>query len=363
VFIGEPDYVESRRKELNGLLDKGVFKIVGSDVVPEGTRVFGSRFVDEIKNKGTEKAFEKSRLVVKAFNDHGKELVLTQSPTIQRMSQRIILALTPMLQAKGLSLYLRDISQAYVQSTTEINRNFFVRAPKELGLQEGSLLKIVKPLYGIPEAGNHWFRTYHQHHTKMLAMDQSTYDPCLLATHDKGYGIVGLQTDDTLILADDKFAEAEQTELTKAKFIAKEREKLGPTKLIKFNGAVVTQEGDTITITQDKLCKNLTAISTKLIDITSSRGMTRKAVNVKDQYVAQRARGAYIASVCQPEAAFALSFAAQVIEPKEEDIKNLNKCVQWQIDNHTRGIKYVKLDENTLKVIGFADASFANNKD
>ena len=28
-----------------------------------------------------------------------------------------------------------------------------------------------------------------------------------------------------------------------------------------------------------------------------------------DQYIAQRARGAYIATVCQPEAAFDLSFA------------------------------------------------------
>ena len=54
-------------------------------------------------------------------------------------------------------------------------------------------------------------------------MDQSTYDPCLLYS-DKPFGIVGLQTDDTLFLADDTFAEAEQSELHKAEFMAKERE-------------------------------------------------------------------------------------------------------------------------------------------
>lgn len=66
----------------------------------------------------------------------------------------------------------------------------------------------------------------------------------------------------------------------------------------------------------------------KPIDLVSSRGQIRKAVTPKDQYVAQRTRGAYIATVSQPEAAFDLSFAAQVINPKEEDAKTLNKRLQ-----------------------------------
>ena len=79
--------------------------------------------------------------------------------------------------------------------------------------------------------------------------------------------------------------------------------------------------------------------------------------------MAQRARGAYIATVCQPEAAFDLSFAAQVTNPIEEDAKALNKRLQWQIDNSQRGLHYVQLDQTTLQLIVFTDASFANNKD
>ena len=97
------------------------------------------------------------------------------------------------------------------------------------------------------------------------------------------------------------------------------------------------------------------------MDLVSSRGKIRKAVTPKDQYVAQRARGAYIATVSQPEAAFDLSFAAQVINPKEEDAKTLNKRLQWQIDHANRGLHFVQLDINTLKLIVFTDASFANN--
>jgi hypothetical protein len=98
--------------------------------VPQGIRIFNSRFVDEVKNKGTDKAFMKSRLVVQAYGDDEKRLVLTQSPTIQRISQRVILCIAAMKEESG--LYLRDISQAYVQSTTALNRDFYINPPGEL---------------------------------------------------------------------------------------------------------------------------------------------------------------------------------------------------------------------------------------
>ena len=52
---------------------------------------FKARFVDEVKFAGTDKAYyEKSRLVVQGYDDRGKKEILTQSPTIQRASQRIL---------------------------------------------------------------------------------------------------------------------------------------------------------------------------------------------------------------------------------------------------------------------------------
>jgi 5-deoxy-D-glucuronate isomerase len=67
-------------------------------------------------------------------------------------------------------------------------------------------------LYGIPEAGNHWFHTYHEHHVKHLNIETSIYDPCLLHCCDpeQGFSIIGMQTDDTLIAADKAFAVREE---------------------------------------------------------------------------------------------------------------------------------------------------------
>jgi hypothetical protein len=141
--------------------------------VLEGVHIFNSRFVDEIKNKGTEKEYKKLRLVVQAYNNSEKHIVLTQSLTIQHISQRVILCIAAMTTETS-GLYLRDISQAYVQSSTLLNHDFYINPPpelmRELDLEDSSVLKVVKPLYRVPEAGNHWFKTYHSHYTNELAI-------------------------------------------------------------------------------------------------------------------------------------------------------------------------------------------------
>jgi hypothetical protein len=363
----EAQFASSRHSELLGLIEKGVFKVMEPSDVPEGIRTFNSRFVDDIKLKN-DVPFMKSRLVVQAYNDDEKKLVLTQSPTIQRISQRILLCVAAMGSAtkKSTKLYLRDISQAYVQSTTELNREFFIKPPRELAehlkLNKGAVLKVLKPLYGVPEAGNHWFSTYHSHHINELSMKQSTYDPCLLY-NIKPFGVVGLQTDDTLFVADVDFAKLEEQKLGRAQFLAKERDILTTTSPLKFNGGLIKLEPDGVTLTQERQCKNLKPVRKEPTSTTSSRGATRADLSTREQYIAQRARGAYIATVCQPEAAYALAVAAQSTETTPEDIKALNKRIQWQIENPSRGLRFIALEKESLRLLVFTDASFANNKD
>ncbi len=146
-----------RQKEINDLIEKDVFQSVRTDDVSLDVRIFNFRFVDEIKHLDIDKAFEKSRLVVQTFNDQNKNLVLTQSSTIQRVSQRLIVCLIVVFSK--MNLYLRDIIQTYVQSITSLNRDFFVRSSveliKHLDVDSNSILKIVKSLYDVLEADNH----------------------------------------------------------------------------------------------------------------------------------------------------------------------------------------------------------------
>ncbi len=166
---------------------------------------------------------------------------------------------------------------------------------------------------------------------------KSTYDSCLLFINQNDsssnvFGLIEMQTDDTLMLRDDRFAELEESELKKAKVMFKKREMLITLISIKFNDEIIIIDSSGILLlNQFKQFDQIRLVNMTIsADLIGSRKQIRKMVTPKDQYVAQRARGAYIVIMTQSEAAFDLSLAAQVTNPKEEDAKRLNKRLQWQ---------------------------------
>jgi hypothetical protein len=140
---------------------------------------------------------------------------------------------------------------------------------------------------------------------------------------------VRLQTDDTLILADEDFVTLEENELIRARLTFKKREKLISTISIKFNDDLIFLSDNSLLFTQSKQFDQIKLINLSFsINLTSSREEIRKMIILKDQYVAQRARDAYIVIVSQLEASFDLSFAVQIINSKEKDAKRLNQRLQ-----------------------------------
>ena len=66
------------KAEVDGLVAGNVFRFEVFDPAKYGNiRIFDSRFVNEVKGKATPTPFEKSRLVIQAFQDTGKALILT----------------------------------------------------------------------------------------------------------------------------------------------------------------------------------------------------------------------------------------------------------------------------------------------
>ena len=146
----------SATAEIEGLIANGTFEIVHYDMLTDDERqgrIFNSRLVNEIKNKEG-LPYEKSRLVVQGYNDMGKTSILTQAPTIQRSSQRLLISLIPTLMQFGLVVEIRDITQAYIQSHTKLRRVIISELPLQMRdkYPAGSLLRLIKPLYGIAKA-------------------------------------------------------------------------------------------------------------------------------------------------------------------------------------------------------------------
>jgi hypothetical protein len=145
------------------------------------------------------------------------------------------------------TLWLRNITQAYTQSKALLQRTILADLPEQLQhiYPEGTIIMVVKPLYGIAEASAHWWLTYFKHHYETLGMGTSTYDPCLLITaaNSECFGVVGMQTDDTLGFNNTAFANKKSDKL---RFMAKEKQSLKTDEPLIFNGCILTVERDTL---------------------------------------------------------------------------------------------------------------------
>lgn len=113
------------------------------------------------------------------FNDT-KYGLITHAPTVQRSSVLLLLAFV--VCDPSLRLYSRDVSQAYTQSFTKLSRPMYVKTPAVMKRPRDIIICLDRPLYGLPEAAAHRFKTHHNHHTETLGTSAATYNPCLLYT-------------------------------------------------------------------------------------------------------------------------------------------------------------------------------------
>ena len=72
----------------------------------------------------------------------------------------------------------------------------------------------------------------------------------LISDSNEQFAIVGMQTDDTLILADEKRSTLEETELKNAGFRAKPKFKLASNAPLIFNGCMICQNIENLTLQQ-----------------------------------------------------------------------------------------------------------------
>jgi len=142
---------------------------------------------------------------------------------------------------------------------------------------------VLKPLYRIAEAGTYWWATYSKHHKEKLLITTSIFNLCFfITTIGTPFGIISMQTNNTIILGDNQFLALKEDKLVKANLIAKPKEKLNLTTLLLFNGCILFLNKDSIALCQKGQGKKINVINVN---------------SLKQGYVEQRARGAYITSI------------------------------------------------------------------
>ena len=337
----EHDFCQSRQTELEGLKRRETFEIVQMNAIPKRTQIYGSRWVDTIKYIDGKRK-EKSRLVSQNFRDRGASTIATKSPTVSRLGQRIAVATAAIIPEH--TSYIRDISQAYVQSESSLERSIYLYPPPEMGLGEEEVLLVKKPLYGIPESGLHWFLTYHTHHVERLGMMATKGDVCVLYKRGETTpkGLVALQVDDSYGHGEEKFLQEEETH--SKRFQCKPRTLLTPGKPAPFNGTTIRIQNDG---------------SHHLEQSGKLRGLCLP--ETQKDLVSVRAQAQYIGCCTRPDLCAPVQLLApDVTQPTRATFSAMKKIVQWCHDTSDIGLRYIPLDMETLRLCLFTDASFAN---
>ena len=99
---------------------------------------------------------------------------------------------------------------------------------------------VLKPLYGIPKARTYWWAIYYKYYKEKLFIIISIYNPCfLITTKKKVFGLVGMQTNNILILVLEEFSALKDNKFNKTKFFIKLKEALTPKTPLIFNGCIL----------------------------------------------------------------------------------------------------------------------------
>ena len=138
-------------EEYQALVDNGTWEHVAAPTDP----LLKCRWVYKIKRdeSGTITKY-KVRLVAKGFTQqHGVNFFETFSPVAKIQTVRLIVFLSVQLSFPMIQF---DIPNAYVKAP--VHEDIFMEQPEGFSTNDGTVLKLLKALYGTKQAGRCWNR-------------------------------------------------------------------------------------------------------------------------------------------------------------------------------------------------------------
>jgi len=167
--------------------------------VPAGSNILGVRFFNSINQPNTPAGKAKSRFVLQGCGDKVETLIVHNLSTLRQSSTKVIMSISAVL---GRHLPSHNVNQAYLQGREAMTRDLYIRVRakdfKYFGIENGELLQLLKPLYGVADFWDYRDVTFATHVKKDLGMSPLNGDPALFITpnEDNVDGILGACVED-----------------------------------------------------------------------------------------------------------------------------------------------------------------------
>jgi Reverse transcriptase (RNA-dependent DNA polymerase) len=228
-------------------------------------------------------------------------------------------------------------------------RDVFIDPKKnadEFKLNYDEVLKLLRPLYGLADAGDYWNATMSRHMRDDLGMNPTTGDISLFTKHvgSELCGIAGTYVDDSLLSGNADFLKL--SDMSQQKFNSRERQFDHFT----FAGVDISTEDD------GQFALSQTVYIRKLVVLPEEA--------IFPEFRSMRAKLSWLTHT-RPEIAHFVNSAAQVTEETFDlsHVKLMNSTIKALKKTAERKLLYQNLELKSLRIVSYADASFANNED
>ena len=341
-----PPIKETMDIELNSPKRCGAYE----EVKDCGQCTTSMRWVVTEKPQSSGKSQHKARLVCRGFEEDDDQF-LADSPTVEKASVRIFLAISGMFHWKTHSV---DIKSAFLQSE-DLDREVFVRPPANIKKQ-GVIWRLLKPLYGLVDSSRNWYFSLKKK-LEEIGFLMCSFDKALFywKNQNKLQGIVLIHVDDLLYGGSGMFLKTVKTIFD---FFKISKSEMGSCRYI---GLDITNDEEGILLNQHAYSELVQAV-----EISTERRKSPESNLTEEEITEYRSlvgKMNWLSCNSRPDLKFDVFFYSQFSkQPTVKHLLELNNVAKRVHKSPTR-IRFPVLDTQKLRLILYTDASLGNLED
>ena len=345
---GLPGLEGSTSSEINIAKENELEKLAQFETYEEvadcGQKVLSTRWVITNKDGKT-----KARLVVRGFEERDLEIP-RDSPTVGKGTMRLFISIAAL---ENWAVKTTDIKSAFLQGK-ELERDIYIRPPKESQTPQGLIWKLKHGLYGLKDGARQFYESVREELMK-LGFTQCRLDPALFYVHkdNRLRGIICCHVDDFLHAGDELFEalmEKLRGRFSAGKVEEKEFRYIG-FKVKQYENRVILDHSEYIERMKNETVDPKRATDKKEILTTQEQKLYRQLVGQLN-WAVQGSR---------PDMAFEMiNMSTKLKQGTVENLVRVIKKISRMKDFHSY-MTFPRLNKAAeLKIVVFTDASLGN---